>query len=141
VRTHSQSVLPMVQELLREAGIALADCDAIAFGAGPGSFTGVRTACGVAQGLAFGAGLPVLPLVTLEAMAEACRAAGGAPRCWPCWMRAWARSIGRSTGFDGDAPLAVLAPSLSAPGDGGVRAGAGGRLRQRLVGLCRCLCR
>jgi tRNA threonylcarbamoyladenosine biosynthesis protein TsaB len=78
VRTHSQSILPMLQELLAEAGLSVAQCDAIAFGAGPGSFTGVRTACGIAQGLAYGADLPVLPLITLEAMALACHQRTGA---------------------------------------------------------------
>lgn len=76
VQTHSASVLPMLQALLKEAGIALADCDALAYGCGPGSFTGVRTACGLVQGLAFGAQRKVAPVVTLLAMAEAAREAG-----------------------------------------------------------------
>jgi tRNA threonylcarbamoyladenosine biosynthesis protein TsaB len=78
VRTHSQAILPMVQELLAEAGLSLAQCDLIAFGAGPGSFTGVRTACGIAQGLAFGASKQVVPTITLAGMALACQRETGA---------------------------------------------------------------
>ena len=75
-QTHSMSVPAMVQALLAEAGLKVAQCDALAYGMGPGSFTGVRTACGLAQGLAYGASLRVAPVVTLMAMAEAVRQAG-----------------------------------------------------------------
>jgi tRNA threonylcarbamoyladenosine biosynthesis protein TsaB len=106
----------MVQDLLRDAGIALADCDAIAFGAGPGSFTGVRTACGVAQGLAFGARKPVLPLVTLEAMAEACRARTGATEVLAVLDARMGEVYWAQYRWTGAWQI-VRAPALCAPGD------------------------
>jgi tRNA threonylcarbamoyladenosine biosynthesis protein TsaB len=115
VRTHSQSVLPMVQELLLEAGVKLADCDAIAFGAGPGSFTGVRTACGVAQGLAFGADLPVLAMVTLEAMAEACRVRTGSNDVLAVLDARMGEVYWAQYRFEAGAWQAVCVPALCAP--------------------------
>ena len=66
---HSQRLLPMIDAALADAGWSLSDVDGVAFGAGPGSFTGIRIGCGVAQGLGFGRGLPVIPIPTLMAVA------------------------------------------------------------------------
>jgi tRNA threonylcarbamoyladenosine biosynthesis protein TsaB len=77
---HSELILPMIDGLLSETGMRLSALDGVAFGAGPGSFTGIRIACGVAQGLAFGAGLPAVAVGTLDCLAQA----SGAERVIAC---------------------------------------------------------
>jgi tRNA threonylcarbamoyladenosine biosynthesis protein TsaB len=69
-REHTQRILPMVASLLKEQGVKLKDVDAIGFGCGPGSFTGLRICISVAQGLGYGADIPLIPISNLYAMAQ-----------------------------------------------------------------------
>lgn len=69
-QSHSLQLLPMVDELLKEANVTLVELNGLIFGQGPGSFTGVRIGVGVAQGLAFSADLPVVGVSSLQAMAQ-----------------------------------------------------------------------
>jgi tRNA threonylcarbamoyladenosine biosynthesis protein TsaB len=108
-RRHTELILPMCESLMKEAGEKLENLDAIAFGRGPGSFTGVRIAAGVAQGIAFAHDLPVVPISTLAALTqEAIEEKGGASILaaidarmhevyWGCYVRdddGYARLLG-----------------------------------------------
>jgi tRNA threonylcarbamoyladenosine biosynthesis protein TsaB len=117
----SQRILPLVAELLAEADWRLANLDGIAFGAGPGAFTGVRIACGVAQGLALGADLPVLGVAGLEALAQgawrACQATH-VLACLDARMRevyAAAYRRGGVSWIAEQAPAVLAPPALTPP--------------------------
>jgi tRNA threonylcarbamoyladenosine biosynthesis protein TsaB len=117
---HSELLLPMVGSLLAEAGIRLRDLDGLAYGKGPGSFTGLRIGCGAAQGLALGADIPVTGVVTLEAMAFA----AGADQVLACidarmheiYVAAYRRQEGRMTEVSG--PVVLKPAMLTLPDDG-----------------------
>nr|WP_318381366.1 tRNA (adenosine(37)-N6)-threonylcarbamoyltransferase complex dimerization subunit type 1 TsaB [uncultured Enterobacter sp.] len=79
-REHTQRILPLVQQTLNEAGVTLQQLDALAYGRGPGSFTGVRIGIGIAQGLALGAELPMIGISTLATMAQGAFRLCGATR-------------------------------------------------------------
>ena len=79
-REHTQRILPMVQDILTTSGTSLTDINALAYGRGPGSFTGVRIGIGIAQGLALGAELPMIGVSTLMTMAQGAWRKNGATR-------------------------------------------------------------
>ena len=107
----SEHLLPWVHELLAEAAVTLARIDGIAFGAGPGGFTGLRLACGVAQGLAYGLDLPVVPVSTLEALALA----SGERDVWACLDARMNEVYSAAYRVEGDAVIQLMGPVCLPP--------------------------
>lgn len=116
-RAHGELILPMIAELLSQAQMSLRELDAIAFGCGPGAFTGVRLAASIAQGLAFSAGLPVLPISDLQALAAQAFAQPEAPARMLVCQDARMREVYWGC-FEciGQMATAVGAEAVSAPG-------------------------
>ncbi|MBK6630456.1 MAG: tRNA (adenosine(37)-N6)-threonylcarbamoyltransferase complex dimerization subunit type 1 TsaB [Betaproteobacteria bacterium] len=111
--SHSEIALPLVQALLDEQKTALADLDGIAYGAGPGAFTGLRLACSVAQGLAIGTGLPVLGIGSLEALALG----AGDGLVYACTDARMSEVYCAAYLVSGDSLETIIAPVVCAPGE------------------------
>ena len=115
-REHTQRILPLVEQILAEAGLTLSQLDALAFGRGPGSFTGVRIGIGIAQGLALGADLPMIGVSTLQTMAQGAFRRTGATRVLTAidarmgevYWGEYSRTA--QGGWQGEASEAVLTP-------------------------------
>lgn len=125
---HSELALPMLEELLKKTNTSPELLDAIAFGAGPGSFTGLRIACGLAQGLALARNLPVLGIPTLEALAEE-SGAGRVIACLDARMSEvyYAALEKREGRWHEVVPLQCVAPDAAPPppGEGWLGCGSG----------------
>ncbi|MCD5363444.1 tRNA (adenosine(37)-N6)-threonylcarbamoyltransferase complex dimerization subunit type 1 TsaB [Chromobacterium aquaticum] len=125
---HAERALPELARLLQQAEISLEQLDAIAFGQGPGSFTGLRIACGLAQGLAFSAGLPVICIPTLDNIAQQA-GAGTVLVCLDARMQQVYSACYRVTDAGAPerlGPISVAAPeALSWPQDVSIAAGDG----------------
>lgn len=135
-QAHSQHILPLIQEVLDEAQVSLAAMDAIVFGEGPGSFTGLRIACGVAQGLAFGIQRPLVGVGTLLAMAEA----SGHARVITCLDARMSEVYHAAYEKRAGAWVTVCAPNLTKPedvplvdGEGWFAAGSGWQVAEEVL--------
>lgn len=115
-RGHAGRLLPMADELLREAGITPRDLDAVAFGRGPGGFTGLRIAAGIAQGLAAGGGKPVVPVSNLAAVAAVAARAHGHSRILVCMDARMGQVYWAAFDCRGERPRALTPERLSDPG-------------------------
>jgi tRNA threonylcarbamoyladenosine biosynthesis protein TsaB len=116
-QANSERLLPLVDGALAEAGWTLRNLDGLAFGAGPGSFTGIRIACGVAQGLALGANLPVVPVPTLAAIAQDVFRARGWDHVLACLDARMREVYVAAYARDGSGWREVAAPSVVPPAD------------------------
>ncbi|MFL6647993.1 MAG: tRNA (adenosine(37)-N6)-threonylcarbamoyltransferase complex dimerization subunit type 1 TsaB [Sulfurifustaceae bacterium] len=126
---HAERILVMIDDALADAGVALRDLNAIAFGRGPGSFTGLRISAGVAQGLAFAAGLPVVPVSSLAALAQGVDAprvlAALDARMQQVYWGAYARNAAGLVALEGTELVVAPADVPSPAGSGWIGTGSG----------------